>query len=314
MGYPFLQDMLNLCDEFVKSANDNLVKENILNSCDNKSTYEFLPTEYQKIACKKLIRNLYLCKGNKSEEYFTKRCSFLYIWLYFEKKQWDLSDNLIKKIFELKILKNDVNPNELCPYPKFDKDDIIDEKLIDLYVFDNNIETLVDISKRKIDSDDCTFKRFISNCIKIYKSICEEYDNNRLQNPTYNKDKCTKLETFKTNYSFLTDIKTVNGNIPTLDSKDFENFFTCSSVDIKQLDSSRTITTPAVIGILAGIFSLFGLTYKFTPVGKRFHSQYISGSIRNNLDIGENVTFLKKHNDSNIIASHDRYNVTYGTV
>ncbi|VUZ96300.1 PIR protein [Plasmodium vivax] len=314
MEYPFLEEMLNLYDEFVKSANDNPVNSDILKICDESANYEMSPTENQINACKKLLRNLFLCKGNNDDEKFTKHCFYLYIWLYFEKKQWKLSDILIKKVFELDTLKNEVNPSELCPYAKIDKDGTLDEKLIDLYVFDNDIEILKEISKEKIDSGDCIFKRFIQNCIKTYKSTCDEYESNGQKNPFYNEYKCTNLESFKTNYTSLTNIQTINGNIPTLDSKDFENFFTCSSVDNKQLDSSRTITTPTVIGILAGIFSLLGLTYKFTPVGKRFHSQYISGSIRNNLDIGENVTFLKKHNDSNIIASHDRYNVTYGTV
>ncbi|GAB69967.1 hypothetical protein PCYB_007160, partial [Plasmodium cynomolgi strain B] len=202
----------------------------------------------QKNVCKNLYRNLKLLYSGSSEE-SDKYCNNINNWLYYETKEDNVSDDTITRIFD--ALNGTIEKKEIsvCPYYTFNKELFEPENLVMLGIFNDNIEILKEIYKEKIESDDCSFKRYISNCIKIYKSACKNLENNRQLSTSDDKKDC---ENFKENYSQLTDIKTKYGNIPTLDSKDIENFFSCS----------MTITTTAVTGIMAGIFSLLGLTYK----------------------------------------------------
>ncbi|GAB70019.1 hypothetical protein PCYB_007680 [Plasmodium cynomolgi strain B] len=274
--YPFLDDIWNLHNVYYEPVTDDTSIQTNVDLCEKELEISPENKGMYNDFCKKLIRNWFLCKVNKSDEDSPKCCYYLHHWLYFERKQWKLSDVLIEKIFKLHFLKNMIDSGELCPYLSIDEDLITDEDLIDLYVFNYNNEILKGISKIKIDSDYCKFKRFISNCIKKYKTEIVKFYHKVKLNSLCDQDIPSYLKLFRDKYSELTRIKTKYGNIPTLDSNDIDKFFSCSSIDIDKLDSftintdrsttstdcSTIYTTPAVIGILAGIFSLLGLTYK----------------------------------------------------
>ncbi|GAB70058.1 hypothetical protein PCYB_008070, partial [Plasmodium cynomolgi strain B] len=261
-------DIWDLYEEFNKTIiDDTRIQTN--NFCENIPKNPTDIHENQKVFCKKLIRNLVLCNDNENAKDSIDRCTYLKNWLYFENKKWQLSDTIIQNIFSGPIYLNDGNPIKPCSYISNVKPYDKDKELNDLDVFITNNEILKRIYKEKIESDDCKFKSFISKCIKKYKSEIVEFYHNGQQNNLCDQDIPSYLKLFKRNYSDLSKIRTKNGNIPEINSDNIENFFKCSSIDKEQLVSSTTNTecsttntTPTVIGILAGIFSLLGLAYK----------------------------------------------------
>ncbi|GAB70017.1 hypothetical protein PCYB_007660, partial [Plasmodium cynomolgi strain B] len=231
LEYPFLDELWNMYIKFNEPDIDDTIIQSYEYLCNDVPTQSTENPEKHNDFCKKLIKNLvsYKFNGNydikdinKSEDFnnFMKFCGYLNNWLYFENKKWKLSDELINDIFKIRIVENG-KVRLICPYFRIDKDYITNENLIDLYVFSNNIEIIMNIYAKEIEKDDCIFKQFILNCILIYKSTCGNFENITQLKPSDDYVKCLNFKKF---LSKLTEIKTKYGYMPTLNSKDIDKF------------------------------------------------------------------------------------------
>ncbi|KMZ88570.1 hypothetical protein PVBG_04779 [Plasmodium vivax Brazil I] len=254
----------------------------ILSYCDNADMFNKVGMSVYKPICKKLTRNLLLLAENdyKGDELY-KCCNILYIWLYFEIINKDLSDDTVKIIFDesnkLTKLKLQKTP---CHYFTFKKKLHDPEDLIELRIFNDNIEN---IQKALLDESDNhrydSYQRYVTSCFNKYERIKENYCIQGKDKETNNVDTCNELKQFESHYSCLTQHPNIKNKIPTLDSPinttiDIER---CKSNEIGETSpnvvdgqSGSTIqrSVNTVIFTMAGVSSTLAVLYR---VNINFH-------------------------------------------
>ncbi|KMZ99292.1 hypothetical protein PVNG_02175 [Plasmodium vivax North Korean] len=213
--------------------------QDILNSCDNDSTFNSKPTIEQKNTCKKLLRNLLLCNDSNSVE-FMKCCRNLYVWLYFEIKNYTLSNDIIQNIFKLPNLRiKQVARPKYCPYFSFNDNLHKPGELIKLRIFNDNIDKFHNLLNNTDDSKNCFFKRYFYECVNTYIDLNGQFCSEGRKYSTNNKDTCDILSEFSTLYpSFLQKANIKGYELPTLFSSNSYDVVSCTSEETNQESSS----------------------------------------------------------------------------
>ncbi|KMZ89774.1 hypothetical protein PVMG_04604 [Plasmodium vivax Mauritania I] len=254
----------------------------ILSKCDTANMLSSDVKGVYKQICKKITRNLLLLAENdyKGEELY-KCCNILYIWLYFEIINKELSDDIVKIIFdESNKLINSKLHKIPCPYFSFKKKLHEPEDLIELRIFRDNIETIKEILLKESYNDRyCSYQRYVNSCFNKYKPIKENYCTLEKDKETNNIDTCKELTQFESHYSFLTQESNIKGKIPSLDSpiNTTINIESCRLNEIEETSttfaddqSSSTIqrSVNTVIFTMAGVSSTLAVLYR---VNINFH-------------------------------------------
>ncbi|SCA81953.1 VIR protein [Plasmodium vivax] len=319
-NYPFLDHIWNLYDEFNKPVVSHLKKSDMISICEEHATYENEGKETYNDLCMKLLRNLLLLtKYSNDIDIYSKRCNDLYNWLYHEMKPYNPPENIVPNIFDRSnSLMQGTDKKNLCLYSSYNKDEYKDEKIIELNIFGDNIEKLLDILKNRSHSHYCPCIKYVKNCVETYKNLNKKYCTDTKEQTRDKVKFCNKLNKFTTYYGYLTDVSSIISEIPSLSLDTYTNeclsdktISQSSSSTGKSLGNSTSVAASTVVGAMVGIPPFLTLMYKFTPVGQLFCSRNYKG-IANN--IGENELFYPTNENMNNSSDHTKYNVLYGSV
>ncbi|SCA81949.1 VIR protein [Plasmodium vivax] len=280
--YPFLKEIWKKYT-FEEDPSEARDKNNLFPICEENSVYGRTPKEYQKNACKKLLKNWHLLRSTiRSPSNQNEWCNNINNWIYYEINPYSLNDDIINRIL-VEAQKKFINmPNkQYCPYT------VLNEKhepkqLNKLRIFNENIITFNDMLKKKDSDNYCSCRNFVKDCINIYKNLKTKH----CSTTTGIKKEltCDILDDFYLYYTgyLKTDIKTQE-NLPDLLSIPDKNINIeeCKSqLNARELGSALSTTptepagktVPTAIGTLVGVSSVLGLLYKFSPAGTWMHS------------------------------------------
>ncbi|VUZ96302.1 PIR protein [Plasmodium vivax] len=250
------------------------------------------------------------------------------IWLYYIIKDHDVVQNDITNIFiESNKILVEAGKNPYCSYYLY-KDKYKDpDKIIKLINLEDYMSDFLSILKNDIDKNHCSCRKFIYECTKIYNDMYSDYCSD-VKTDTNNDGTCTQLSTFSKFYEFFIssnpDLKSklpslsddiMNYVIPCESEKSRKELNSNTSEDHKP-DSPIKIGTNAVLGTMAGVSSLFALSYKFTPLGKWFRPRHLRATVPSN-NMGKQGEYELFHNgpeNENISFDQTKYNVAYSPV
>ncbi|KMZ88614.1 hypothetical protein PVBG_04823 [Plasmodium vivax Brazil I] len=279
-----------LYEEFNKSVDKHEKKTDMINICKTNATIENNGEETYKELCMKLLKNLLLLtKHSNNYDMYSKRCKDLYNWLYHERKLYNPTENIVRSIFNLSnSLIQGTNTPYLCPYLLYNKDHYKYEKIIELNIFEDNVEALIDILKDRNSDQYCPCIKYVNNCVKTYKNLYNNYCTRANIQKLDNEEFCKELNKFTTYYGFLTAEKTIINEIPSL-SLDIDTYKNkcISDNDISQLGSdtdeslgnSTSVAASTVVGAMAGIPPFLALIYKVNIIFIQIYEQYLKHTI-----------------------------------
>ncbi|KMZ77069.1 hypothetical protein PVIIG_05444 [Plasmodium vivax India VII] len=191
----------------------------VLNLCNKPNTFKTRHTTEKKNTCKKLLRNLFLCSRLDRDEVMNC-CGNLYVWLYFEIEKSSISNEIIKKIFELPTSdENEGLRYYACPYATFNDEIDNPENLMKLSIFNDNVATFHSILKESKESKDCDLKRYVYECVDIYNKINKAYDFPPVCNNIPQENTCGIINDFRGYYmSHIFNKPEITLNFPELSS------------------------------------------------------------------------------------------------
>ncbi|KMZ88605.1 hypothetical protein PVBG_04814 [Plasmodium vivax Brazil I] len=218
---------------------DNSAYKGSYNSLCYQILYQMrVDVDKYKDVCMKLMRNLeYYNPLSKYFEPTPERCNILYNWIYNLIEEEKVTEDIIKKCFEeYNDYKNKISSDRRCDYfshiEQFEKP----MNIILLDIFRDNMEIIRNELTRDYDSTAIPLKKFLCESLKIYKHMNESYCSRRGERNGKHTNICTKLDNFKSTYSFFrTKLGKLNNITPELDDIDNGFFDQCSSDEQKSL-------------------------------------------------------------------------------
>ncbi|SCA82001.1 VIR protein [Plasmodium vivax] len=181
---------------------------------------------------------------------------------------------------------------ELC---KINNDKL--NKMNKLFNLHKNYSKLNTIISSKSEQDKKEILTLSTQCCAHYSDVsylCNGDNENK--NPEF----CKKLNDFKSKYDELN--KKVDKPGP-----DFYDYF----IKLSECPNNKIITT-AVTGSIIGLIPLFGVLYKFTPMGQVFRSKIgiMNNDINNTDEDMTNISLMGQDSD-NISSRQGTYNIKY---
>ncbi|CAG9474538.1 unnamed protein product [Plasmodium vivax] len=310
-NYPFLKNVSDIYDKYNSNEYDNEYKNTYDGLCYtiiDKVVYG--DAKKHKDICMKLMRNLkYFSLNSKDYKISNERCNILFHWLYGFLKEDKITYDIIDKCFENYDDYSSIKKNTKmkCLYFKDDKF-IEPTKITLLDIFNDNIDIIKDTLKDVNVSISNLARKYVCECVKIYKYMNDKYcDNGEGKNKNY-KSTCLKLNQFKSIYNiFHSNLGELNTSVASVDDLDNEFSVKCPSAQpnmaltpekaknreatlgmgtipaagdydaplVEELrappeivDSSMKKNITTTIGTLAGASSVLALLYRFTPAGR----------------------------------------------
>ncbi|KMZ89753.1 hypothetical protein PVMG_04583 [Plasmodium vivax Mauritania I] len=281
--YPFLKIIWKKYkyDEDVKESLNN---DNIISLCNDDTIYENNPSDNQKNACKKLLKNFKLLDNNERiYEDHIKWCNNLNNWIYYEINPYKLTDDIVLKILNKAQTKLKELPNyRHCSY-RYVKEKAHLEKIIELRIFTDNIKIFQSILKNESSPAYCSCQNFLQDCVNIYIDMKESHCS-KPGTPSYSKELCEEINQFPYYYELLTRDSTIIKKIPNIYTrKTKEELLNCQSADeaielqpsldthphtpLSKSDSTVS-AVPTALGTVAAASSVLVLLYK---VNRIFH-------------------------------------------
>ncbi|CAG9474639.1 unnamed protein product [Plasmodium vivax] len=344
--YPFLDKIWTLYDEF-NDTTDNLNdrKDDSVSMCEQIMQRVDDKQEWCIKLCIKLIRNLgTLSFENDKTKYNSERCKNLNSWLYYIIKEHAVDQDVITNIFdESNKLMGDENIRHQCSNYLYKDKYINPDHIIKLINLEDYMNDFLSILKDNNHENHCLCRKFIFECVNIYKKIHNEYCTYPYKEHKNRTDTCDKLRAFALAYNaFIFSNESIRSKIPSLDAAENEHILTCPSdggnqetkavkgheqgsgvapgqpsqdsiESAQQSGSTIPFNATTVVGTMAGIPPFLALLYKFTPVGTWLRSKY-----RNDADVFKNVDdeiekelYYPRHENGVKNSSHERYNVAY---
>ncbi|KMZ83223.1 hypothetical protein PVBG_05193 [Plasmodium vivax Brazil I] len=271
---------------FEEDPNEASDKNNLFPICEENSVYGRTPKEYQKKACKKLLKNWHLLRStirNPSNQ--NEWCNNINNWIYYEINPYSLNDDNIKIILQEAQPTFIHMPNkEYCPFTDLNVNHEPKE-LNKLRIFNEHTSTFKDILTKKSSDYYCSCRNFIKDCINIYRTLQNKHCNTTINND--NRVTCNILKNFNIFYGgFLYNAIGTQENLPDLSAttdininneecRSQANAKALGSVHGDQMDSSTVSTTPTktagktmptAIGTIAGVSSVLALLYKVITI------------------------------------------------
>ncbi|KMZ88600.1 hypothetical protein PVBG_04809 [Plasmodium vivax Brazil I] len=283
-------DIWKLYEEFNQSVDSHDRRSDIISLCNEHATVESSVKETYKELCMKLLKNLFLLT-RYSNDYgmYNKRCNDLYNWLYHEMKPHNPPDNIVPNIFDRSnSLMQGTDKQNLCLYSSYNKDEYKDEKIIELNIFGDNIEKLLDILKNRSHNHYCPCIKYVKNCVETYKNLNKNYCTDTKEQTRDKVKFCNKLNKFTIYYGYLTDVSTIISEIPSL-SLDIDTYTNkclsdkaisqSSSATDKSLGNSTSFAASTVVGAMVGIPPFLALMYKVNITFIQIYEQYLKNKI-----------------------------------
>ncbi|KMZ83215.1 hypothetical protein PVBG_05185 [Plasmodium vivax Brazil I] len=275
MMFLIFESIWKLYVQFDKSVDDDKNKTAYKLQCDVVRGQTEIKDGMYNDFCKKLVRNLGSFSSNHTNVGLnSESCQFLNQWVYYMTIKYDIPDNFTSEIFDNSNDKISVmNIKRVCPYYSY-KEKIKEPtnliKVINLSIVMND---LVSILMQDKAENSCSCRNFVSECTNIYKRINRDYCSSEKQDPVY-LNTCSQLGTFRTTYEFIINSNPdLNSKLPSLtndtmkvlipcESEESRKELTSTTSDVHTQDSPIKIGTNAVLGTMAGVSSLFALSYK----------------------------------------------------
>ncbi|SCA60366.1 VIR protein [Plasmodium vivax] len=270
--------------------------------------------EVHKSFCLKLIRNLgHYSENFKFLKFKSEDCIILNNWIYNSMKKHKIPKNIITGCFDdYNDMMRNINQHTRCSYYAYD--DIYEEpiNIIILNIFESNMNIIQDTLDGEYDSIKFPLRKYICECIKIYKEMKHQYCPKSNEKSENSYKTCEMLNTFKNTYEqYLSPTQHKHYKIPSLDNLEEDYLTMCQSnvprlaltpevhEKIPVLDpttqdidrysralpplfpvtdenegSSMSSTVSTAFGTVAGASSILALLYKFTPGRKWIHSGF----------------------------------------
>ncbi|KMZ77068.1 hypothetical protein PVIIG_05443 [Plasmodium vivax India VII] len=282
--YSFLKDLWELYDKFNESANVNDYNAYKFMLCDNLPKNDIEPTAEHINSCKKIVKNLYSLYEDAYPNIDTiERCRILNNTLYKEIDNHSIPEPMLDTIFKESFarIKGVSERNKMCLHSPIYKEINDPEKMIHLYNFLDNMDT---IEKNLIETNHenhCSCKRFLLDCVNIYNEMNKKYCTERTYEGQIKKETCPQLNEFSITYNAFRASKShVSHKIPNLTESNDEYLSGCTFKENEQESSLRdnsgnsiTKGVTTTVGAMAGISSVLTLLYK---VNTNFHMRKTS--------------------------------------
>ncbi|KMZ99332.1 hypothetical protein PVNG_02215 [Plasmodium vivax North Korean] len=266
-------DILKLYNKLDETVVENDENKEILKLCDNAATFDTNLRDVEKIVCKKLLNNLLQLKNDKYDDDFKKLCSNLYVWLYFKINKPRISNDIIKKIFELPNSTEYIQRKyNYCPYFSFNDKIRNPESIMKLRIFNDNSDTFQSMLKDRNKLKDCDLRKYVYECIKIYQEMNRTYILSGDCSSSQHKNACDIINEFKQLYSsFIYNRNEILHKFPELSSYTSTNIIdgcpspentadSTSGEPSQTGTSTRGVVSPA-LGVMAGIPPFLALIY-----------------------------------------------------
>ncbi|KMZ98983.1 hypothetical protein PVNG_03822 [Plasmodium vivax North Korean] len=305
----------NSCD-FDKPVDYSQDNKQIIELCEKNETYKTNPTENYKNICNQLLNNLKILSNNSysNTDTFITRCKNLNNWLYFKQNELSVSSDIISQIFQAyKQIKNEKYHTNDCAYSTFDNGFNEKEELINLRIFNDNGETIQALLKDSIKSKDCNLKKYVYECVDIYKEIKRIYSfPGDCDSSPYRKS-CGIIKEFNKLYSFYIYNKDgILHNFPDLSSNTTTKDIEGCQAQAHTGDSALDETPQTGTSMKGAVSPALG----FTPVRKflSFRNNKNARAFSNLGEEVENELIIQQFEDTRINSVHPKYNVAYGQI
>ncbi|KMZ76584.1 hypothetical protein PVIIG_05914 [Plasmodium vivax India VII] len=164
-----------------------------------------MPTDEYKTLCKQILKNLRLLYSDEDIHVGidrNKRCEILNNCLYKKINQYSIPDEVINKIFNVSFVKiiGLSTTKKKCPYSSNYKDIYKDDRIILLSNFASNIDIINSILTTKNEDNYCSCRRYVNDCVNIYKDIKQIYCSSEEDKQGNNKGICNIIDNFTTVY------------------------------------------------------------------------------------------------------------------
>ncbi|CAI7724211.1 Plasmodium vivax Vir protein, putative [Plasmodium vivax] len=352
--YPLLRNVWTTYNDFDNDVYVDNNKNSYYSLCDfilNKEDGEL--SKYGDF-CMKILRNLgYLSTDPKIYAPTSERCNMLYNWIYSSIDEKKITDKIVNKCFENYNIQMDNirSPRRCYDFSQYKIYEPIKLRLLD--IFDNNMLTIKDTLKDRDMSISAPCRKYVCECVKIYKQMNKDYCLNEEGKSEDYKNTCLKLKQFKIAYNFfLTTINDLNPSLPSVNYSDNEFSVMCPSEKPNQVltreigitpesttgmetlqtdedfgrkstndlpehtetvDGKMRKTITTTIGTFAGASSLLAFLYKFTPAGR-----LVNPKLRRTTGIINNNFYGEEANgmlfDGNEHNGFNSYNIGYEAV
>ncbi|GAB69995.1 hypothetical protein PCYB_007440, partial [Plasmodium cynomolgi strain B] len=154
-----------------------------------------------------------------------------------------------------------------------------------LHIFIDNVDTFESMLKKVNNPDVCSLKRYIYECIGIYKDMNWEYCSGRNYTEDENRKSCAIINKFNELYtSFISNEGVITHDFPTLSSSTslfvlpgcpLEGNYYDSLFDETQVGTPITQGVSGAFGAMAGISSILALLYKVFIIYIQIYEQYL---------------------------------------
>ncbi|KMZ77031.1 hypothetical protein PVIIG_05228 [Plasmodium vivax India VII] len=277
--YPFLNGVSELYDEF---NNDEYVEtsEHLYDTlCFTIINYAKGNVEQNKYICKKLMRNLkYFSLSSVYYEVSNDYCNILFHWLYNSLEEGKITYPIIDECFDTynshSLMKG--NTVKKCHYHKNSK---FHEptKITLLDIFNDKTQIIKDTLKDVNVLNSNRGRKYVCECVKIYKYMKEKYCDKGKSNEEDYKSTCIKLDNFRQSYDIFYNSQVGSiFEIPSLYDKDKEFLAKCPpDVQDKLLRLDEVDTQDASLG-------------ERPPEPDEYPDGPLSGELRKPLGSGDN--------------------------
>ncbi|SCA83615.1 hypothetical protein PVT01_000066200, partial [Plasmodium vivax] len=274
--YQFLGEISTFYDTLDEPAEKNVHYEGISSICDNALFLQNDPKGKYKIFCKKLLKNLLLLADrNYKIDKFIKYCDILYMWMYFEINKNIIPNNIAEQLFKesANIIRSNLINKTPCSYFKFNEKIHEPTKLMKLRIFINNVDTIVSLLKNRDESKDCNLKKYVYECVDIYKEINKPYTFPQDCSNSEHENACEIIKQFKNLYtSYIYDKKEILHTFPELSTNDVKHVIDGCQTQEHTGDSAlgetpqagnsmRGVVSP-VLSAMVGIPPFLAIIYK----------------------------------------------------
>ncbi|CAG9480144.1 unnamed protein product [Plasmodium vivax] len=305
--YPTIKDdsydFFDVIENYINKANDAQYKDTDLQNfsdCDNFSTVQssFTNSTIAKRTCVeivKLYKSLNSLKLNLTGANDYKNDSrFFNYWVNFKtsKSMIDESDciKLIYNAIESQCVDDFNNMGDTTLIYDINKNDL--NKMNILYSLYDNYTKLKAIEYKNAEQDKQQLLSLSTACCTDYikaSYMCNE------ENINNNRKFCEKLTAFQSKYDKLYEEAVRKGS-------DYSKNF----IRLSECGNNKIITTAAT-GSIVGLIPLFGILYKFTPMGQMFRSK--KGILNND----EEMTKISstEHDNEPLRFQQGSYNIKY---
>ncbi|VUZ99585.1 PIR protein [Plasmodium vivax] len=303
-SYEFFEKIENYIEKAksVESTTEYSEADSGCNSFVVTSGSYFTDKERAKIICKQFIKlydSLDDCKSTSNSDLHRKCSKFLKYWINFKlMKSMKNEDECVFNIYN--ALESQITGSVDFHIDLYFKEDINKDDLYKMNILYSLYEKYIDLStilKELSNVDKQSLLSLSTACCTHYNEaryICDTSKNNN------DSQFCRRLNIFESKYkSLYTDVDKLKPEVS-------DNF-----IRLSECPNNKIITT-AVTGTVVGLIPLFGVLYKFTPMGQMLRSKMgiLNNDISNTDEDMTSISLMDQENEQ-LKFQKGTYNIKY---